>query len=89
MCVCVGTPCTPARREGLPWMESLLIDILEGRGEEGDLGILARNTQFIGGPHQHLLPARPAGAMEPLQGALKYFREDFEHYIRHGTRAHG
>ena len=36
--------------DGLPWVESLLIDILEGRGEEGDLDILAHNAQFISGP---------------------------------------
>ena len=77
--------CTPCR-ERLPWVESLLIDILEGRGEEGDLDILARNAQFIGGPTNTFCLHAP-GAMEPLQSALKYFREDFEHYIRHGTRA--
>ena len=77
--------CTPCR-EGLPWVESLLIDILEGRGQEGDLDILARNAQFIGGPTNTFCLHAP-GAMEPLQSALKYFREDFEHYIEHGTRA--
>ncbi len=74
--------CTPCR-EGLPWLEQLLLDIEQGRGETGDLEILDKNAAFIGaGGNTFCLHA--AGAIEPLQSALKYFREDFETHIRDG-----
>lgn len=74
--------CTPCR-DGLPWVEELLIDIEEGRGQEGDLELLERNAQFIGGPTNTFCLHAP-GAIEPLQSALKYFREDFEEHIKTG-----
>ena len=74
--------CTPCR-EGLPWVEALLLDIEEGRGQEGDLEVLDRNAQFIGAPGNTFC-LHATGAIEPLQSALKYFREDFEEHIRTG-----
>ena len=74
--------CTPCR-EGLPWVERLLTEIEEGRGKEGDLELLDRNAQFIGGVTNTFCLHAP-GAIEPLASALKYFREDFEEHISTG-----
>jgi NADH-quinone oxidoreductase subunit F len=72
--------CTPCR-DGLPWLERLLTDIEEGRGEEGDLEVLEHNARFIGAPGNTFC-LHATGAIEPLASALKYFREDFEAHIR-------
>ena len=74
--------CTPCR-EGLPWVEKLLTDIEEGRGRAGDLELLERNAQFIGGVTNTFCLHAP-GAIEPLASAMKYFREDFEEHISTG-----
>jgi NADH-quinone oxidoreductase subunit F len=73
--------CTPCR-EGLPWVEKILADLEEGKGQPGDLEILERNT-FLLGPGKTFCALAP-GAMEPLQSALKYFRDDFERHITDG-----
>src|SRR5215475_8594265 len=70
--------CTPCR-EGLPWTERILRAIEEGRGEPGDLKRLSFHTEFLG-PGFTFCALAP-GAMEPLQSALKYFREDFERHV--------
>jgi len=74
--------CTPCR-DGLPWSATVLGDLEAGRGRPEDLDTLARQVEFIGAignTHCALAP----GAMEPLQSALKYFREDFERHIGAG-----
>jgi NADH-quinone oxidoreductase subunit F len=70
--------CTPCR-DGLPWTATLLQDIIDGRGRPEDLDTLSRLTRMLG-PGNTFCALAP-GAMEPLQSALKYFREDFERYI--------
>jgi NADH-quinone oxidoreductase subunit F len=75
--------CTPCR-DGLPWTTALLADIEAGRGREGDLDILAYQTEFIGTPGNTHCALAP-GAMEPVQSALKYFRDDFEDHLRRGA----
>jgi NADH-quinone oxidoreductase subunit F len=72
--------CTPCR-EGLPWLEGLLADIDEGRGEPGDLELLEANAGLIGAPGNTFC-LHATGAIEPLASALKYFRDDFEAHIR-------
>ena len=75
--------CTPCR-DGLPWSAQVLDDIESGRGRPEDMDTLARQVGFIGAignTHCALAP----GAMEPLQSALKYFREDFERHISGGA----
>lgn len=74
--------CTPCR-EGLPWLEGLLRDIEEGRGEPGDMSLLNTNAAFIAAPGNTFC-LHATGAMEPLVSALKYFREDFEDHLRTG-----
>lgn len=71
--------CTPCR-EGLPWVEKILTSIDDGEGKEEDLKLLDFHTKYLG-PGNTFCAFAP-GAMEPLQSALKYFREDFERHIR-------
>jgi len=71
--------CTPCR-EGLPWTAKILQAMEEGGGRTEDPELLAFHTRFLG-PGFTFCPLAP-GAMEPLQSALKYFREDFERHIR-------
>lgn len=71
--------CTPCR-EGLPWVEKILLSIEKGDGNDEDLNLLHMHTEFLG-PGNTFCALAP-GAMEPLQSALKYFREDFEKHIK-------
>jgi NADH-quinone oxidoreductase subunit F len=75
--------CTPCH-EGLPWTAQVLDDIESGRGRPEDIATLDKLVNYIGAignTHCALAP----GAMEPLQSALKYFREDFERHITGGN----
>jgi NADH-quinone oxidoreductase subunit F len=71
--------CTPCR-EGLAWLEKILRSLEEGDGQSGDLEILAAHTHLLGPGHTFC--ALAPGAMEPLQSALSFFRDDFERHIR-------
>jgi NADH-quinone oxidoreductase subunit F len=73
--------CTPCR-DGLPFVESLLDGLERGTGRPGDLDLLEMHTRFLG-PGKTFCAHAP-GAMEPLQSALKYFREDFERHVKEG-----
>jgi NADH-quinone oxidoreductase subunit F len=70
--------CTPCR-EGLPWVERILMSIENGEGETEDMDLLHMHTHFLG-PGKTFCALAP-GAMEPLQSALKYFKEDFDKHI--------
>jgi NADH-quinone oxidoreductase subunit F len=70
--------CTPCR-EGLPWVEKTLLAIEEGQGQPQDIGLLEMHSRFLG-PGNTFCALAP-GAVEPLQSALKYFREDFDQHI--------
>ncbi len=71
--------CTPCW-SGLNWAERILLAIDEGRGQPGDLEKLEYQTRFLA-PGNTFCALAP-GAAEPLQSALKYFRDDFERHIR-------
>jgi NADH-quinone oxidoreductase subunit F len=71
--------CTPCR-EGLPWIEKILNSIDTGVGRAEDLDLLHAHTKYLG-PGNTFCALAP-GAMEPLQSALKYFRDDFERHIK-------
>ena len=74
--------CTPCR-EGLPWIYETLQAIEDGQGRPGDIEILSEHTSLL--RMGHTFCALAPGAMEPLQSAIKYFREDFEKHIsEHG-----
>ena len=71
--------CTPCR-DGLPWTAQILQALEDGRGQPRDLQRLALHTKLLGPGHTFC--ALAPGAMEPLQSALQYFKEDFEQHIR-------
>lgn len=71
--------CTPCR-EGLPWIEKMLHAIENGEGELADIDILAQQCKLLGPGNTYC--ALAPGAVEPLQSAIKYFRDDFERHIR-------
>lgn len=70
--------CTPCR-EGLPWVERILLGLEKGSGSTDDIDLLEMHTQYLGPGNTYC--ALAPGAMEPLQSALKYFREDFIKHI--------
>lgn len=67
--------CTPCR-DGIPWAEKVLDDLVHGRGRPGDLELLEQQTRLLG-PGRTFCAHAP-GAMEPLQSALQHWRGDFE-----------
>lgn len=69
--------CTPCR-EGLPWVEKILLNIEKGNGKPYDLEILESQTRYMAPGNTFC--AHAPGAMEPLQSGIKFFREDF---LRH------
>ncbi len=69
--------CTPCR-EGLPWVEDLLRDIVEGRGQAGDPQLLQQEMRMIG-PNSFC--ALALGAEGPLLSALEKFPNEFEAFI--------
>ena len=72
--------CTPCR-EGTGWLFRVLDRIVEGRGTERDLEILDTVPAQIAG---HTICALGDAAAWPVQGFLRHFRGEFEHYVRHG-----
>ncbi len=73
--------CTPCR-EGLPWVARIVEAIENGEGQEEDMALLEEQTRLLGPGRTYC--AHAPGAMEPLQSALKYFREDFVRHIEEG-----
>ncbi len=71
--------CTPCW-SGLNWAEKLLLSIENGTGKMEDIDKLISITQFVAPGHTYC--ALAPGAAEPLQSAMKYFRDDFERHIR-------
>ena len=71
--------CTPCW-SGLAWVERILHVMEEGHGQTGDLDKLTSQTK-LAGARLHFLRIG-ARRREPLQSALKYFRDDFERHIR-------
>jgi NADH-quinone oxidoreductase subunit F len=71
--------CTPCR-EGLPWIEKILLSLENGEGKEEDIELLDMHTKLLG-PGNTFCALAP-GAMEPLQSAIKYFKEDFMEHER-------
>ena len=72
--------CTPCR-EGTGWMHRVLQRILTGTGRMDDLALLESMAGQIEG---HTICAFGEAAAWPVQGFLRHFREEFEHYVHHG-----
>ena len=70
--------CTPCR-DGLPQIEHFLQKLEDGLGREEDIPILEKFTRFLA-PGTTFCALAP-GAVEPLQSALKFFRQDFDNHI--------
>ena len=70
--------CTPCR-EGLPWVEKMLLSIEVGTGKMEYLDILKSQAKYMGPGNTFC--AHAPGAMEPLQSGLKYFYDDFVKHI--------
>lgn len=73
--------CTPCRN-GLPYVSQLLTDIEHGRGKPEDLDTLLAYCGYLG-PGNTFCALAP-GAAEPLQSALKFYRDEFEAHIHQG-----
>ncbi|PZO93280.1 MAG: NADH-quinone oxidoreductase subunit F, partial [Acinetobacter johnsonii] len=71
--------CTPCR-DGLPWAVKALKALETGTGKKEDIDHLQELTRklWIG----KTFCAHAPGAMEPLMGALKYFRHEFEAKVK-------
>jgi NADH-quinone oxidoreductase subunit F len=73
--------CTPCRN-GLPFMREILRNIESGKGHLEDIDRLAEFCEYVG-PGNTFCALAP-GAAEPVQSALKYFRDDFVEHIKKG-----
>jgi NADH-quinone oxidoreductase subunit F len=71
--------CTPCR-EGLPWVAKILQALEEGKGEPRDIEVLEQHGKLLG-PGRTFCALAP-GAVEPLQSALRLFKEDFDAHVR-------
>jgi NADH-quinone oxidoreductase subunit F len=71
--------CTPCW-SGLGWAERILGALEEGEGKAGDLETLERICGLCA-PGNTFCALAP-GAVEPLQSALRWFRDDFERHVR-------
>lgn len=69
--------CTPCR-EGLPFVQHLLERIEDGRGEKGDIEILHEHVHTLNYAFCALAP----GAMGPVEGLLRLFRDELDEHIR-------
>ncbi|AWN16410.1 NADH-quinone oxidoreductase subunit NuoF [Salinisphaera sp. LB1] len=65
--------CTPCR-DGLPWVEKMLINLEAGKGQPGDLELLDLHVKLLG-PGKTFCAHAP-GAMGPLEAGLKYYRDE-------------
>jgi NADH-quinone oxidoreductase subunit F len=71
--------CTPCR-EGLPWVAKILQSLEDGTGEEREVEILEQHCKLLA-PGRTFCALAP-GAVEPLQSALRLFREDFDAHVQ-------
>jgi len=80
--------CTPCR-EGTDWLVKILRRIVDGEGSESDLDLLMDVCYNIAGERtfgtERTFCLLGPSATSPVRSALKYFREEFEHYIKHGV----
>ena len=70
--------CTPCW-SGLGWAEKILRSMEDGTGKPGDMEKLASQARMWG-PGATFCALAP-GAADPLESAMKYFREDFDRHI--------
>ena len=72
--------CTPCR-EGGAWVYRLITKIIEGKGQMEDIDRLGRVAKSIEG---RTICVFGEAIAWPVEGFLKHFRHEFEHYVEHG-----
>lgn len=72
--------CTPCR-EGTGWLYRMLSRIVDGKGRMEDIVRLEEVSHNIEG--RSICALGEAAAM-PVWSFVKHFREEFEHYVKHG-----
>jgi NADH-quinone oxidoreductase subunit F len=85
--------CTPCR-EGTTWLERILRRILDGDGRPEDLELLLEVSESISPglawpPRQTTICPLGPSAVSPIASAIVRFRDEFDHYIRHGRPVPG
>ena len=70
--------CTPCW-SGLSWIERMLQDLEDGRGDEASLDRLLSQARMLAPGHTYC--ALAPGAAEPLHSGVKLFRADFERHV--------
>ena len=85
--------CTPCR-EGTTWLERILRRILDGQGRPEDLDLLVQVSESISPglawpPRQTTICPLGPSAVSPIASAIIRFRDEFDHYIRHGRPVDG
>lgn len=85
--------CTPCR-EGTTWLERILRRILDGQGRVEDLDLLLQVSESISPglawpPRQTTICPLGPSAVSPIASAIIRFRDEFDHYIRHGRPVDG
>ena len=70
--------CLPCR-EGLRQMDKILTNITEGKGKEGDIGLLEELSETA---IEASLCALGKSAPNPFLSTLRYFRDEYEAHIR-------
>jgi len=70
--------CVPCR-EGLKRMSQILTDIAQGKGKDGDIGLLERLSSTL---IDSSLCALGSSAPNPVLTTLRYFRDEYEAHIR-------
>jgi NADH-quinone oxidoreductase subunit F len=71
--------CTPCWA-GLSWVEQILQDLEDGRGDETSLDRLLQHARLLA-PGRTYCALAP-GAVEPLHSAVQHYRDDFERHVR-------
>ncbi len=72
--------CTPCR-EGTGWLYDIIHRIENGHGKESDLNLLDSICNQMAG---RTICALADAAVFPVRSFIKYFRNEFEHHIKHG-----
>jgi NADH-quinone oxidoreductase subunit F len=72
--------CTPCR-EGGAWVYRLITKIINGQGKMDDIDRLGRVAKSIEG---RTICVFGEAIAWPVEGFLKHFRHEFEHYVQHG-----
>jgi len=75
--------CTPCR-EGTKRMAEVLTNICEGKGKEGDVELLEEMGEVI---KDASLCGLGQTAANPALSTIRYFREEYESYIKHKKRS--